>query len=395
MLVIHILNATNLDIVTRTEATWGVNKITTGNQNFNITNIDLMIYFDKQEEDFNYSTIDWTQITSIPTLIDLVTTNWYKSLDFKASNQYTILPRIPNTDFAGSGNRSIIFPLSMNDFAKTIPDDATNSTKFSNDADARPWSLATVFMIDGNNSDQLILGQIEGSASDQDNIMLKVNASNVLSLHWGLNNDITGLAYNVYNIQTISSNTWYGLYIEHTGCRYNAADSTSTNLNKALHFKFVDLTSGVVTDNPGTWTITGHRINLNIRGEFMIGGRTTDKSFNGKVASCVVTTQLRGADYPVNAEVSMMVRDPVKWLTNYKIGQNFRVSNDGNVYSSVFALNDDYSSYSTQVWLMGDTGLDSFPSIKNYVNPISSTTQLDMINMLASDIETINIPELN
>ena len=388
-------NATNLDIVTRTEATWGVNKITTGNQNFNITNIDLMIYFDKQEEDFNYSTIDWTQITSIPTLIDLVTTNWYKSLDFKASNQYTILPRIPNTDFAGSGNRSIIFPLSMNDFAKTIPDDATNSTKFSNDADARPWSLATVFMIDGNNSDQLILGQIEGSASDQDNIMLKVNASNVLSLHWGRNNDITGLAYNVYNIQTISSNTWYGLYIEHTGCRYNAADSTSTNLNKALHFKFVDLTSGVVTDNPGTWTITGHRINLNIRGEFMIGGRTTDKSFNGKVASCVVTTQLRGDDYPVNAEVSMMVRDPVKWLTDYKIGQNFRVSNDGNVYSSVFALNDDYSSYSTQVWLMGDTGLDSFPSIKNYVYPISSTTQLDMINMLASDIETINIPELN
>ena len=93
--------------------------------------------------------------------------------------------------------------------------------------------------------------------------------------------------------------------------------------------------------------------------------------------------------------VSMMVRDPVKWLTNYKIGQNFRVSNDGNVYSSVFALNDDYSSYSTQVWLMGDTGLDSFPSIKNYVYPISSTTQLDMINMLASDIETINIPELN
>lgn len=127
----------------------------------------------------------------------------------------------------------------------------------------------------------------------------------------------------------------------------------------------------------------------------MIGGRTTDKSFNGKVASCVVTTQLRGADYPVNAEVSMMVRDPVKWLTDYKIGQNFRVSNDGNVYSSVFALNDNYSSYSTQVWLMGDTSQDSFPSIKNYVYPASITTPLDMTNMLSTDIETIYVPELN
>ena len=388
-------DATNLDIVTRTEARWGVNKITTGNQNFNITNIDLMIYFDKQEEDFNYSTIDWTQITSIPTLIDLVTTNWYRTLDFKASNQYTILPRVPNTNFAGSGNRSIIFPISMNDFAKSVPDDATNSTKFSNDVDARPWSIATVFMIDGHGSDQIIFGQIEGASSDQDNIMFKVNASRVLSFHWGRYNDITGLAYNAYNIKTLSINTWYGVYIEHTGCRYNAADATSTNLNKALHFKLVDLTTGVVTDNPGNWSISGHRTNHNMRGDFMIGGRTVDKSFNGKIASCIITTQLRGADYPVDAEVSMMVRDPVEWLTNYKIGQDFRVPNDGNVYSSVFALNDNYSSYSTQVWLMGDTSQDSYPAIKNYVYPTSTTTQLDMTNMLSTDIEAINIPELN
>lgn len=132
-----------------------------------------------------------------------------------------------------------------------------------------------------------------------------------------------------------------------------------------------------------------------MRGDFMIGGRTVDKSFNGKIASCIITTQLRGADYPVDAEVSMMVRDPVEWLTNYKIGQDFLAPNDGNVYSSVFALNDNYSSYSTQVWLMGDTSQDSYPAIKNYVSPTSTTTQLDKTNMLSTDIEAINIPELN
>tara|TARA_B110000914_G_C15517154_1_gene474316 strand:- start:3827 stop:4579 length:753 start_codon:yes stop_codon:yes gene_type:complete len=250
-------------------------------------------------------------------------------------------------------------------------------------------------MIDNNNSDQIILGHIEGKLTDEDNIMLKVDPSKNIIFQWGRWNDTTGMAYNIYSIiATASINTWYGLYIEHTGCRYSAADSTSINLEKAVHFKLVDITTGVVTNNPGSWTTTGYRTNLSILGSFMIGGRLNDKNFYGKIASCVITTQLRDDDYPVDAEVSMMVRDPVKWLTDYKIGKSYRASNSG-ASSTSFALNDNYSSYSTQVWLMGDTSQDSFPSIKNYVYPASITTPLDMTNMLSTDIETIYVPELN
>ena len=387
---------TNNNILTTTNFAWSNTKRSSGVQGFNITNIDLMIYFDKQDVDFDYDNVDWTQISTIPTPVDLITTNWDKAIDYKGSNQYNILTRAPNTDFAGSGNRSIIFPICMNDFGKLVPDDANNSTKFSNHTNSRPWSLATVFMIDGHNSDQLICGQVEGTGIDQVNIMLKVDPSNDLLFFWGQMVSGSISNYNIYRIvQNMSVNTWYGVYIEHTGCRYNATDSTAANLNKAVHFKLVDITTGVVTDNPGTWTTTGFRISNNVKADFMIGGITTDENLHGKVASCVVTSQLRDADYPVDAEVSMMVRDPVKWLTDYKIGQDFRVPNSANAHSSVFALDDNFSSYSTHVWLMGDTSQDSFPSIKNYVYPASITTPLDMTNMLSTDIETIYVPELN
>ena len=96
---------------------------------------------------------------------------------------------------------------------------------------------------------------------------------------------------------------------------------------------------------------------------------------------------------PNTTEIEEMITDPMDWLTNYKVGQTFRLPWQGTNAGFNFALNDGSAGSATQVWLMGDGSNDSYSNmIRNRVQPANQNeTKLEMISMVSNDIETVNI----
>jgi len=126
-----------------------------------------------------------------------------------------------------------------------------------------------------------------------------------------------------------------------------------------------------------------------------IGGRGSNRSFHGKVASFVTTTLRRNYAMPSDAEIEFMLTDPVKWLMDYKVGQPYRTTWD-NYNNASFAFNDTGSRSATQVWLMGDGSSDSYSNmIRNIVSPTDQNyTKLNLLSMVSNDIQTVSIPGL-
>ena len=137
-------------------------------------------------------------------------------------------------------------------------------------------------------------------------------------------------------------------------------------------------------------------MNRSYDGDFTIGGRGANRSFRGKIASFVGTTLRRNVAMPSDAEIFEMITDPMDWLTNYKVGNSFRLPWQGGD-SSNFQINDGSSAYSTQVWLMGDGTNDSYSNmIRNQVKPDDQNyTKMNMISMVSSDIQNVTINGLS
>ena len=150
-----------------------------------------------------------------------------------------------------------------------------------------------------------------------------------------------------------------------------------------------------VGNDVNNWTSSGVRMDRAITGDFTIGGRGGNRSFHGKVASMVVTSLRADYDMPTDAEIKLMLTDPVKWVDDYKVGNLFRYSVNNSV--GTFALNQHSSSFATQVWLMGDGALDSYSNmIRSYVYPSDQNyTKLQLNSMVSNDIENVNISGLS
>ena len=131
-------------------------------------------------------------------------------------------------------------------------------------------------------------------------------------------------------------------------------------------------------------------------GAFTIGGQGAAKSYDGKVASMVVTTLNQDAAMPVDAEITDMITDPNKWVTDYKVGNSYRNANSYTVNSN-FQVNNYFSYSATQVWLMGDGSSDSYANgIRNKVNPADQNyTKLQLNNMQSNDIQNVSISGLS
>ena len=147
----------------------------------------------------------------------------------------------------------------------------------------------------------------------------------------------------------------------------------------------------------GVWTTTGHRTDRNVTGNVKIGGQGSSYNsmrFQGKVASFVSTSLMRDVAMPTDAEVEAMITDPIKWLADFKVGNTFRLAY--NTSTATFAMDTQYARYATQVYLMGDGSLDSYPNgIRNEVNKADQVyTKLNFQNMAANDIENVTIPGL-
>jgi hypothetical protein len=182
----------------------------------------------------------------------------------------------------------------------------------------------------------------------------------------------------------------------------NSSDATAANLINAFDIRIM-----LSNDNPAfgnlynigndvsRWTSTGVRMDRTMLGDFTIGGRGSNRSFHGKVASMVLTTLRRGVTKPTDAEIELMIKDPIKWEDDYRVGQQVRNVNDGNnalYMSSIFA---GYGG--TQIWLMGDGVNDAYSQgIRNQVSPGEQNyTKLQLNSMVSNDIETVSISGLS
>ena len=144
-----------------------------------------------------------------------------------------------------------------------------------------------------------------------------------------------------------------------------------------------------------TWTTTGARMDRAFGGNLTIGGRGSNRSFHGKVASMVVTTLRANQVMPTDNEITKMITDPIKWVNNFKVGNSYRRASFGSA-SSNFQINQTNSAEGTQVWLMGDGTLDSYANgMRNYIQiGDQNSTKMQLNSMVSNDIETVNITGL-
>lgn len=333
----------------------------------------------------DFSTSNISQLTTPVPSTNL--TSWSKAVDVSGSSEH----------LQQSSNSRSVVPMKMNDLGTTAAANS-DSGRTSDHANARPWATAVVFKHDGNSSTQHIWNQGEGAGNGDDNIYLKLDAQGQLQLNWGR----VGSGHNQCRIaQNTQTNTWYGVYIAHKGARYSSGDATAANLADAFDIRLMSSSDsfGSVSSNLSTsanWTSTGTRMDRTFTGNFTVGGRGSNRNFHGVIASMVVTTLKTDQAMPTSNQIEKMITDPIKWINNFKVGQTYRIpTNQGN-HSNNFAKNSQYSSWGTQVWLMGDGTSDSYSNmIRNQVYPADQNyTKLNMINMVSSDIQNVTITGL-
>ena len=311
-------------------------------------------------------------------------TPWTKALDFSGNNEHA----------KQVSNLSRTNPLFMGGTSWTAAAPTTTGYT-SNDTNARPWATAIVFETDRHYSNQHIWNSGEGSATNADNMYLRLTAAGSLIFGWGRE----GVGYNECRIanQSINSLTWYGVYIAHSGVRLSGSNATAANLADCFDIRIMSsATSFASVGNnlsvTANWTSTGARMDRAVTGNFTIAGRGSNRNFHGKVASMVVTTIRRNQPMPDTTEIETMITDPESWVDDYRVGNLYRGS-DNNGDTGNFQKDHFLAYQSTQVWLMGDGTSDSYANgIRNNLYPADQNyTKLQLNSMVSNDFQTVNI----
>lgn len=367
-------------------------KAQTGDQGYGITSAEVGIYWvaiSGNDTGFDITQVDWTGLTEVgvPAAPTTLLTDWNKALDFSGSAERALQVDSGNSFQAlkmGGVNNNVAAPTFVG--------------YTSADSNARPWATACVFQVDGNSSNQHIWNLGEGSGSTDDNIYLRLDASRNLYFGWGRTGSLNEcqIAFN------ISTTQWYGVYIAHTGERLgdgHAAGDIADCFDIRVFSSGTNwqLASAQNASTYANWSSLnssfGARMNRQFTGSFSIGGRDSNRSFHGKIASMVTTTLRLDQPMPSDDEVRKMVIDPRQWLLDYKIGQLYRLP--ASTSNFTFQMFDSGSAYGTQVWLMGDGPYDAYAQIRNHVHPtIQNIYPLNMISMVSNDIQNVTIPGL-
>tara|TARA_R110002012_G_scaffold39074_1_gene108370 strand:- start:3 stop:2753 length:2751 start_codon:yes stop_codon:yes gene_type:complete len=309
-------------------------------------------------------------------------TPWTKALDFSGSNEH--LKQVNSGSYYNA--------IRMGYLSQLVSANA-DSSKTSNDTYSRPWATAIVFKSDFNNSNQHIWNSGEGSGTNDDNIYLRTDSNGLLYFGWGRQG-----ALNECRLGGQAITGWRAVYIAHKGQRFNGSNATASNLADAFDIRVVnptnnwDMTYVYNVSTSANWITTGGRMDRLVSGDFTIGGRGSNRSFHGKVASMIVTTLRKNVAMPTNAEIELMISDPKKWEDDYRIGQTIR----DNAYDSewTYLPSSFVRGYgNTQIWLMGDGTSDSYANgIRNEVYPSEQNYTKGQLNsMVSNDIVTVNI----
>jgi len=382
---------------TTTYGNWNSYKGQTGEQGFGISSLDVMMSF----WTFNGGAIDgdeidWTGLTeiSIPAAVN-IDTDFNKAIDFSGGSEH----------LSQTNNHQNVNPFAMSNLGVSVPHNS-NTAKTSANSNSRPWAITTIFQSGRHSSNQHIWNYGEGSGSNDDNIYLRQDASGNIYFGWGRSGGLNECK--IYTIANSQTSDWFGVYIGHTG--YRSTLGTASNLALAFDIyimtsdngdNFTTLGSNKSTSTNWTAGSTGGNMTraFDSSSVLTIGGRASNRNFHGKVASAVVTTLRTNQLMPIEAEIKLMITDPVKWTTDYKVGNAYRRPYTNSDNSTVFAVGpygSSTSAYSTQVWLMGDGTSDNYSNgVRNYVYPGDQNyTKLQFNSMASNDIETVTIPGL-
>jgi len=319
---------------------------------------------------------------------DTMVTSWAKALDFSGSSERAVMV----------SNSWAYNPMQMGATSNTVSAPTAGKTV----SIGYPWATTCVFNRDAVNSNQHIWNMGEGAGSTDDNIYIRTSGySGALYFGWGRQG-----AVNEHLISTsLGSAAWYGVYIGFNGRRLSGADATAANLAQCFNIKlmFASGSEWIFNPNPtsppgaGTWTSTGGRMDRSIIGDLSIGGRGSNRSYHGKVASFVTTTLSNNVDMPDNDEIKEMVTDPMGWMETYREGNSFRRAGYSSGTLSWDSTNLTNRTMGTQIFLMGDGTSDSYSNmIRNQVAPSDQNyTKLNLISMVSNDIENVSIGGLS
>ena len=325
-------------------------------------------------------------------------TSWSKAVDFDGSNERA-------QQVTQDSNR---IPVKMSGINNNVPAPASAGNT-SSDSNSRPWATAIVFTTTTYNDNQHIWNVGEGSGTTDDNIYLRRSTDRKLYFGWGRQGEVNEMLIHPAGTAegwSLTPGNWYGIYIASNGTRLGSGHSAA-DIAAAFDIRLMGSSQNWATagysdtnlSDAAAWTAGsfGARMNRQLTGDMTIGGRGSNRSFRGKVASFVSTTLRKGVAMPSNAEIEMMIVDPKRWLQDYKVGNAFRLPWQGNDAGFNFSLNDGSSAYSTQVWLMGNGTNDSYSNmIRNQVQPSDQNyTKLNLISMVSNDIVNVTINGLS
>jgi hypothetical protein len=335
-------------------------------------------------------------------------TPWTKALDFNGSNEH--LKQV-NSSMYGQA-------LQMNGLANVVGLGTRSQGETSDESLSRPWATVVVFKSDGYNANQMIWNQGEGNSSGNDNIFVNVTAAGNVNFGWGRE----GTGYNQCRIASnISSSTWYGVYIAHSGVRLSGNNASAANLADCFDIRIMSSADGFTSLSgnlsiAANWFSTGYRMDRTVAGNFTVGGRGVGNlySYRGKVASMIVTTLIGSGSFTPaqqpgglmfnDAQIEIMIKDPVKWIADYKVRQGLYNQSGpfrppASQYTLMpFLIGSDTSAYrATQVWLMGDGASDSYANgVRNYVYTADQNySKLQLNSMVSNDFENVNINGLS
>ncbi len=392
--------SSSYDASTDAYVNWDANsKVQTGEQGYGITTIDPYFFWTAMPDNdtgFDYSDVDWTGLTEIavPAAVT-IDTPFDKAIDFSGGNEH----------LKQTNTHQNVNPLAMSNLGVSVSHNG-NTAKTSANSNSRPWAITTIFQSDRNSSNMHIWNYGEGSGSTDDNIYLRQDASGNIYFGWGRSGSLNECK--IYDQSYSQTSDWFGVYIGYSG--YRSTLGTASNLALAFDIyimtsdngdNFTTLGSNKSTTTNWTAGTTGGNMTraFDSSSVVTIGGRASNRNFHGKVASMVVTTLRTNQLMPDTTEIKLMITDPVKWTTDYKVGNAYRRPFTNSDNSTVFAVGpygSSASAYSTQVWLMGDGTSDSYSNgVRNYVYPGDQNyTKLQFNSMASNDIETVTIPGL-
>ncbi len=258
-----------------------------------------------------------------------------------------------------------------NDF---LLNNANNHAMF---ASRQPWAFGGVVRIDSTPSEGTFFGRATGSSSGH----IRLGVTNDDKLHFFFGSGYNNLKFT--GSETLSTGTDYGFYVDYDGGTTGVSSGSTTQYFSRFRIKQVNLTTGAVSDVPGSWASTNYGISsVGNGGNFYIGSSWDgQRDFDGRVYTFGLTT-LKANETPDDTEIGMFIRNPVQWVTDYKIGETYRSTGGGTTYNN-FQINQNEAANSTQIYLMfsgddiqdTDDGFHSsnYIRVRNYVKPNNGT----------------------